>query len=159
MQATQALSYNFCNIFINATFFCKLHLDSWNEIRTAWSQQVSASVHWCLDFTLWIFFFLMDVLQYSFKGLAEGKMTVWLITALTTYKVILISLRVLLQGLLPLLSLYSICQNESANWLKSVKNQIIISEYGRSTYGYGCLTLLILRPHFLLLITLPHISS
>lgn len=77
----------------------------------------------------------MDFLQHSLKGLAEGKMTVWLIIALTTYKVIPISLSVLLQGLFSLLSLYGICQNESANWLKSVKNQIIISEYGRSTYS------------------------
>lgn len=47
----------------------------------------------------------MVFLQHSFEGLAEGKMTVWLITALTTYKVTPISLRVLVQGFLPL-SLY-----------------------------------------------------
>lgn len=63
------------------------------------------------------------------------KMTVWLIIALATYKVIPISPRILLQGLLLPLSLYSVCQNESENWLKSVKTQIIISEYGRSTYS------------------------
>lgn len=48
----------------------------------------------------------MDFLQHSFEGLAEGKITVWLIIALTTYKVPPISLRVLLQGLLLPLSLY-----------------------------------------------------
>lgn len=66
----------------------------------------------------------MDFLQYSFKGLAEGKMTARLIIAFTTYKVVSISLRVLLKGLFFPLSLYS---NESANWMKSVKKQIIIS--------------------------------
>lgn len=54
MQAMQALSYNFCNIFINSTFFCSLHVDSWNEIRTG--TKTTASVHWCLDFYLMVFF-------------------------------------------------------------------------------------------------------
>lgn len=41
----------------------------------------------------------MDFLQYSFKGLAEGKMTAWLNTAFTTCKVVSMSLKALLQGL------------------------------------------------------------
>lgn len=78
----------------------------------------------------------MDFLQYSFKGLAEGKMTAWLNTAFTTCKVVSMSLKALLQGLFfPPLSLYSICQNESANWMKSVKKQIIISGSCRTTYS------------------------
>jgi len=132
MQVMQALCYNFCNIFITQHLPATYIQIYENEIRTGTKSSglsFSASVPWFyITIFLWTF-------RSSFKGLAESKMNAWLITAFTTYEVAPISLRVLLQGLFFFLSLYSICQNESANWMKSVKKQIIISGSCRTTYS------------------------
>lgn len=81
MQAMQDLYYNSCNIFVIQRLPATYTYIYENKIRTCTKSIVlsfSPSVAW-----FYITIFFLDSVQYSFKALAEGEMTAWLIIAFT----------------------------------------------------------------------------